>query len=56
MMTHGFRKLFKKRCRQAIVDPIIIERLLSHESGSPKDGITKLMMTPRRVGRDAGGI
>lgn len=45
MITHGFRKLFKKRCRQAHVDPIIIERLMGHTSGNPKDGITKLMMT-----------
>lgn len=45
MMTHGFRKLFKKRCRQAKVDPIVLERLLGHKSGNPKDGITKLMMT-----------
>ena len=45
MLTHGFRKLFKKRCRQAKVDPIVLERLLGHKSGNPKDGITKLMMT-----------
>jgi hypothetical protein len=45
MVTHGFRKLFKKRCRQADVDLIILERLLGHKSGNPKDGITKLMMT-----------
>jgi len=45
MITHGFRKLFKKRCRQSKVDPIILERLLGHRSGNPKDGITKLMMT-----------
>jgi len=45
MITHGFRKLFKKRCRQAKVDPIVLERLLGHKSGNPKDGITKLMMT-----------
>jgi hypothetical protein len=45
MMTHGFRKLFKKRCRQAKVDLIVLERLLGHKSGNPKDGITKLMMT-----------
>lgn len=45
MMTHGFRKLFKKRCRQAKVDPIILERFLGHKSGNPKDGISKLMMT-----------
>ena len=45
MITHGFRKLFKKKCRQAKVDPIVLERLLGHKSGNPKDGITKLMMT-----------
>ena len=45
MLTHGFRKLFKKRCRQAKVDAIVLERLLGHKSGNPNDGITKLMMT-----------
>ena len=45
MITHGFRKLFKKRCRQAKVDAIVLERLLGHKSGNPNDGITKLMMT-----------
>jgi site-specific recombinase XerC len=45
MLTHGFRKLFKKRCRQAKVDPIILERLLGHNSGNSADGVTKLMMT-----------
>lgn len=44
MNTHGFRKLFKKRCRQAKVDPIIIERLMGHESSNPRDGVSKLMM------------
>jgi hypothetical protein len=55
MLTHGFRKLFKKRCRQAKVDPIVLERLLGHKSGNPKDGITKLMMTyDPEDGRNAG--
>lgn len=45
MITHGNRKLFKRRCRQAKVDPIVLERLLGHKSGNPKDGISKLMMT-----------
>lgn len=45
MITHGFRKLFKKRCRQAKVDAIVLERLLGHTSGNSKDGVTKLMMT-----------
>ena len=45
MITHGFRKLFKKRCRQAKVDAIVLERLLGHKSGNPNDGITKMMMT-----------
>jgi hypothetical protein len=44
MITHGLRKLFKKRMRQAKVDPIILERFMGHRSGNPKDGITKLMM------------
>jgi hypothetical protein len=44
-LTHGFRKLFKKRCRQAGVDLIILERLLGHTNGNPQDGVTKLMMT-----------
>jgi hypothetical protein len=45
MTTHGFRKLFKKRCRQAKVDLIILERLLGHKNGNSVDGVTKLMMT-----------
>ena len=45
MITHGFRKLFKKRCRQVKVDAIVLERLLGHKSGNSADGITKLMMT-----------
>jgi hypothetical protein len=45
MTTHGFRKLFKKRCRQAKVDLIILERLLGHKNGNSMDGVTKLMMT-----------
>jgi hypothetical protein len=45
MVTHGFRKLFKKRCRQAKLDPIILERLLGHNNGNSADGVTKLMMT-----------
>jgi integrase len=45
MLTHGFRKLFKKRCRQAKVDAITIERFMDHKSGNSRDGITKLMMT-----------
>ena len=45
MITHGNRKLFKRRCRQAKVDPIVLERLLGHKSGNPKDGVSKLMMT-----------
>ncbi len=45
MVTHGFRKLFKKRCRQVKVDPIILERLIGHKYGNPADGVTKLMMT-----------
>jgi hypothetical protein len=43
--THGLRKLFNKRCRQKKVDPIIRARLLGQKSGSPQDGISKLMMT-----------
>jgi hypothetical protein len=45
MLTHGFRKLFKKRCMQAKVDAITLERLLGHKNGNSRDGITKLMMT-----------
>ena len=45
MLTHGFRKLFKKRCRQAKVDAISLERLLGHKNGNSRDGVTKLMMT-----------
>jgi hypothetical protein len=45
MCTHGLRKLFNKRCRQKKVDPIIRARLLGQKSGSPHDGISKLMMT-----------
>jgi hypothetical protein len=45
MITHGNRKFFKKRCRQAKVHPLILERLLGHKSGNPKEGISKLMMT-----------
>lgn len=45
MLNHGFRKLFKKRCRQARVDLIVLERLLGHNSGNSRDGVTKLMMT-----------
>jgi integrase len=45
MLTHGFRKLFKKRCRQAKVDAITLERFMGHKSGNSRDGITKLMMT-----------
>lgn len=44
MLTHGFRKLFKKRCRQAKMDIILLERFLGHTSGNPKDGVNKLMM------------
>lgn len=45
MVTHGLRKLFKKRCRQAKMDRIILERFMGHGKGNPKEGITKLMMT-----------
>jgi hypothetical protein len=45
MLTHGFRKLFKKRCGQAKVDAIILERFMGRIHGNPRDGITKLMMT-----------
>lgn len=44
MVAHGFRKLFKKRCRQAKMDAIILERFMGHRSGNTKEGITKLMM------------
>lgn len=44
MIAHGFRKLFKKRCRQAKVDPIILERFMGHKSGDLKGGVNKLMM------------
>jgi hypothetical protein len=45
MLTHGFRKLFKKRCRQAKIDAITLERFMGHKSGNSRDGVTKLMMT-----------
>ena len=45
MLTHGLRKAFKKSCRRAKVDPILLEYLMGHKSGNPKEGITKLMMT-----------
>lgn len=45
MATHGLRKLFKKRCRQAKIDGILVERFMGHKSGNSVDGITKLMMT-----------
>jgi len=45
MVTHGLRKLFKKRCRQAKMDRIILERFMGHGKGNPKEGISKLMMT-----------
>ena len=45
MITHGNRKLFKKRCRQAKVDAIILERLVGHGKGNLRSGITPLMMT-----------
>jgi len=45
MLTHGFRKLFKKKCRQAKVDAITLERFMGHKSGNARDGVTKLMMT-----------
>lgn len=45
MITHGNRKFFKKRCRQAKVDAIILERLIGHKSGNSRAGVTKLMMT-----------
>jgi len=44
MITHGFRKLFKKRCRKAKMDAILLERFLGHTRGNPKDGVNKLMM------------
>lgn len=45
MVTHGLRKLFKKRCRQSGMDRILIERFMGHRGGNPKEGITQLMMT-----------
>jgi hypothetical protein len=45
MIAHGFRKLFKKRCRQAGMDPIILERFMGGKSGNPTDGVSKLMLT-----------
>lgn len=45
MLTHGNRKFFKKRCRQAKVDPLILERLMGRKKGNLKEGITPLMMT-----------
>jgi len=44
-IAHGFRKLFKKRCRQAGMDAIILERFMGHRSGNPREGMTSLMLT-----------
>ncbi|GEM_PF-3296928 len=45
MLTHGLRKFCRQQMRRAKVDAIIIEYLLGHDSGDPRAGVTKLMMT-----------